>query len=312
MGDLFLGGRSNTGTQIDRFTGTTPVILSVTSGNPNLKPEKANTTGIGAVFSPTFFSGFNASVDYYRIKINGAIATLSAQQIIDQCFEGVSVLCPLLIREGGVLTRVNIQPANVLSQSTKGLDIEASYNFPLSSIVDSWEGDLSLRALGNRVFSIKTINNAANPPVAEGAGVNAASLGGFPLSAPKFSYRLSATYALDPVSVTLTMSGLSKGVYATNAVECQTGCPVSSTAAPTIDNNRIPAVQQFDFSLNYDILDEGTRSAEAFFVVNNFTNKGPPNVAGNLSTGVYQKGDGSFYQDYRIGRTFRAGVRFRM
>ena len=313
MGDLFLGGRSNTGTQIDRFTNTTPVILSVTSGNSNLVPEKANTTGFGAVFSPTFIPGFNASVDYYRIKINGAIATLSAQQIIDQCFEGVSLLCPLLVRDGtGVLTRVNIQPANVLSQSTKGMDIEASYNFPLSSVVETWEGEFSLRALGNRVFRIQTINNASNPRVLDGTGVNAASLVGFPLASPKFTYRLSATYALDPVSVTLTMSGLSKGVYATNAIECTTGCPASTTGAPTLNTNSIPSVRAFDLSFNYKILDNGSQQAETFFVVNNLANSGPPDIAGNLSTGVYQKGDGAFYQDYRIGRTFRAGLRFRM
>ena len=313
MGDLFLGGRSNTGTQTDRFTNTTPVILSVTSGNPNLKPEKANTTGVGAVFSPTFLPGFNASVDYYRIKINGAIATLSAQQIIDQCFEGVSVLCPLLIRDGaGVLTRVNIQPANVLSQSTRGLDLEASYNFPLSSLVDSWDGDLSLRALGNRVFSIKTVNNAANPPVAEGAGVNAASLGGVPLSSPKFTYRLSATYALGPVSVTLSMQGLSSGVYSNIFIVCQTGCPTSTTAAPTVDSNHIRAVQAYDLSFTYKFLQGDTANAETFFVVNNLTNAGPPNVAGSFSAGVYSRGDGAFYQDWRMGRTFRAGVRFRM
>ncbi|MGE3335812.1 MAG: TonB-dependent receptor plug domain-containing protein [Rhodospirillaceae bacterium] len=313
MGDLFLGGRSNTGTQIDRFTNTTPVILSVTSGNPNLVPEKADTTGVGAVLSPSFLPGFNTSVDFYRIKIKGAIATLNAQQIIDQCFEGVTQLCPLLIRDSaGVLTRVNIQPANVLSQSTRGLDIEASYNFPLSSIVDSWDGQLSLRALGSRVFSIKTINNASNPKELEGAGVNAASLASFPLTAPKFTYRTSATYALDPLSVTLSFYGLSSGVYATNAIQCTTGCPVSTTAAPTLNNNHIPAVHAFDLSFNYKIIDNGAQEAETFFVVNNLTNAPPPGVAGNLSSGVYQKGDGSFYQDYRIGRTFRAGVRFKM
>ncbi|MGE4064555.1 MAG: TonB-dependent receptor plug domain-containing protein [Rhodospirillaceae bacterium] len=313
MGDLFLGGRSNTGTQIDRFTNTTPVILSVTSGNPNLDPEKANTTGLGVVFSPTFFEGFNASVDYYRIKINGAIATLNAQQIIDQCFEGVATLCPLLIRDGaGVLTRVNIQPANVVSQSAKGLDFEASYNLPLASVVDSWDGDLSFRLLANRVLRIQTINNASTPRVLNGTGVNAASLTGFPLAAPKFTYRLSATYALNPFSATLTMSGLSKGVYATNAIECQTGCPASTTANPTLNNNRIPAVHAFDFSFNYKVIDNGAQQLETFFVVNNLTNAGPPGVASNLSTGVYQKGDGAFYQDYRIGRTFRAGLRFRM
>jgi len=326
MGDLFLGGRSNTGTQTDRFANAsnpndvrTPVLLSVTGGNPNLLPEKADTTGFGAVVSPSFLPGFNASVDYYRIKINGAIAALSAQQIIDQCFEGVTQLCPLLVRAPllpgqsiGTLTRVNIQPANVLSQSTKGLDIEASYSFPLSSVVDSWDGDVSLRAMANRVFSIKTINGAANPPVAEGAGVNAASLGGVPLSSPKLTYRWSATYALDPVSVTFTMQGLSSGVYSNIFIECQTGCPTATTAAPTVNNNRIRAVQAFDLSFNYKFLQGDTTNAESFLVINNITNAGPPNVAGSFSAGVYSRGDGAYYQDWRMGRTFRAGVRFRM
>ena len=44
-------------------------------GNPNLVPEKADTTGLGVVLQPQFFPGFQASFDYYNIDIDGTIDT---------------------------------------------------------------------------------------------------------------------------------------------------------------------------------------------------------------------------------------------
>ena len=38
-------------------------ITSTTTGNPNLVPEEADTTGLGVVFSPRFIPGFTMSVD---------------------------------------------------------------------------------------------------------------------------------------------------------------------------------------------------------------------------------------------------------
>ncbi|MHB1206006.1 MAG: TonB-dependent receptor domain-containing protein [Rhodospirillaceae bacterium] len=315
LGDLYLGGRSNTNFLTDPFTGQAPAVLGVTRGNPALVPEEADTTGAGIVLSPSFFPGFQASFDYYNIAIDGAIASLGAQQIINQCFAGVQNLCPLIIRNGaGVITQVNISPANVLSQSTKGYDIEASYKLPLTNVSSSWDGDLTLRALGTRVISIKTVNNASTPPLLEGAGVLAdgGGDGTIPLQAPKFRYTVTASYNLDPVGVTLTAHGISSGKYNTNWIACASGCPTSTQAHPTANINNIDGVTWFDLALNYKILQD-TAPSELFFVVSDLTNTSPPVIGGATGSGIFQaQANGNFYPDLRIGRTFRAGVRFKL
>ena len=56
-------------------------VRQLNIGNGNLKPEKAQTTEVGVVWQPDFIPGFQASVDYYRIAVKGAIIALSPQQV---------------------------------------------------------------------------------------------------------------------------------------------------------------------------------------------------------------------------------------
>ena len=58
--------------------------------NIGLKPEKADTYSIGAVITPKFdtplLRNFQVSVDYYSIKIAGAIGSLLLTDILPRCF----------------------------------------------------------------------------------------------------------------------------------------------------------------------------------------------------------------------------------
>ena len=57
-----------------------------TGGNLNLKPEKANTWTVGAVVRPRFIPGFSATIDYYHIKVTGAITLPTPNDSIKACF----------------------------------------------------------------------------------------------------------------------------------------------------------------------------------------------------------------------------------
>ncbi|MGE4064296.1 MAG: TonB-dependent receptor [Rhodospirillaceae bacterium] len=307
LGDLFNTGRSGTGAVTDPATGITTSIVSRVRGNPNLEPEKADTTGIGVVLTPSFLTGFGASVDYYYIDIKGAIVSLGDQEYVDRCFEGQTELCPFIQRDAaGLINFVAIQPANILNQTAEGLDFEVSYRFPLAGIAESLPGELTLRALGNYVFSLKTIDEDL---VVEGAGVNAdaAGLSISGLFAPHLRYHLSATLDLDVFSGTITARGTGKGVYNNAIHACQSGCPASTAEAPTMNINDIEGVTYWDLGLNYQLFD---RKAEMFFVVENAFNRAPPFIAGPTSFTFYS-GQGNSNYD-RLGRIFRAGVRFQM
>src|SRR6202522_1048500 len=56
-----------------------------TGGNPALAPEKAHTWSYGVVFQPTFLPNFSATVDYYDIRITGAIEAQNGVAIINNC-----------------------------------------------------------------------------------------------------------------------------------------------------------------------------------------------------------------------------------
>jgi iron complex outermembrane receptor protein len=71
-------------------------ISGQSGGNVNLKPETADTYSFGGVWSPGFSTSLartlNFSVDYFKIKIAGAIGSISLSDILQRCFnvDGIS------------------------------------------------------------------------------------------------------------------------------------------------------------------------------------------------------------------------------
>ncbi len=306
LGELFIAGRSGTGQVTDPSNNVSSVIVTRIEGNPNLKPEKADTTGVGVVYQPAWLPGFGASVDFYNINIKGAIVSLNAQSYVDACFQGDTAICSFIERDAnGIINFVRVLPANVLTQKARGIDFEASYNFDMADIVSDWGGNVSLRALGTYYDTLST-DDGKN--VIEGAGsILSGSLGasgGLPIS--KFKYMVSATYGLDAFSGTLTWRGETSVTYYNGAVVCTSACPVSTPNAPTLGfDNKISGTSIFDLSLSYKVMDD---RATVFFVTENLFDKDPPLVAGNPGSGYWQGQDNDNYD--RIGRKFRAGIRF--
>src|SRR3546814_6907764 len=73
-------------------------VQSLTSGNINLKPEKADTFTAGVVLSPSFIPNLRLSVDYYDIKLKGAILTISAASTVERCYLNQPQLCDSITR----------------------------------------------------------------------------------------------------------------------------------------------------------------------------------------------------------------------
>ncbi len=320
LGDLFNNGRAGTGNVNDPFRGGESVtIVSADVGNSKLQPEKADTTGIGVVVSPSFFPGFTGSVDYYKINIKGAITIFGSQDALDRCFAGVQAFCTGIQRAAptggqpyGTITYVASQPYNALQQINSGLDFEFAYNTPLDNWSDSLAGDLDIHGLVNYTGQLDTIDvnpvtNAVSTIKGAGVNVDSAGLGtGNGLYTPHWNWTASLTYTLDRFSGTFTWRGRGAGVYNNRFVVCSSGCPASTALTPTINDNHIPAVHWYDLALNYKIMGD---NATAYFVVKNLLNQDPPNIAANLSSGFYGGLDNDNYD--RIGRMFRVGIRFR-
>jgi outer membrane receptor protein involved in Fe transport len=311
LGDLYNAGRSGTGAVFDPVTNQQVSEISRVEGNPNLDPEDADTTGVGIVLQPSFMPGFQASVDYYKIDITGAIETLNEQEIVDGCYlQGLASLCPFIHRNAaGVISFIEIKPANILAQNESGIDFEASYNMPLAKLFSSGKGALALRGFATHISSLETIRKGGT---LQGAGVNSddAGNGQQGLFAPHWRYTLSASYAIDPWVATYTVRGVGAGVYNNSFIVCTANCPASTVDHPTIDQNHIASVVYMDLSLTYKMNVFGG-TADWFVTVENFLNRDPPLVYGGTDNGFYQGQDNSFGYD-RLGRFFHTGIRFKL
>jgi outer membrane receptor protein involved in Fe transport len=305
LSDLYNAGASGTSNMFDPFTNSSRQVISVVSGNPDLDPEEAETTGVGFVFTPSFLPGFAASVDYYNIEITDAISSLPSQQYVTRCFEGQTALCGFIRRDAnGFIDLVNVQPANILAQNATGFDIEMSYAFPLSDLRSSWNGDLSLRAMATIVDKLETVDTTN---VIDGAG----QIGGFGilggnLHTPDLRYIGTATYSNGPASLTLTMRGTGSAVYNNAFIECSSACPPSTSSNPTINNNRVDSVAYYDLAFSYEAFEN---RAEFFVVVENLMDEDPPLIAGPRGDGFYS-GQANVSYD-RLGRIYRSGVRLK-
>ena len=102
-----------------------------TGGNINLDEEEATTTTIGAVFTPERLPSLMVSADYYRIKVEDAIAEVSPQALINSCFDTLdpnSVACQSITRlSSGLVDRLRAPLLNVAQREVDGLDVQVQY-----------------------------------------------------------------------------------------------------------------------------------------------------------------------------------------
>jgi outer membrane receptor protein involved in Fe transport len=133
------------------------------AGNSALVEEESRSTTIGVVLQPRFIPNLALTVDYYDIDITQVISSLSAQQVLDNCYDAPTlnnIFCPLVFRDpstsfffssiagnpgpigGGVLA----QSLNFAGEKARGIDVDLSYQFELGNA-----GRFSTRFLGTYV-----------------------------------------------------------------------------------------------------------------------------------------------------------------
>jgi iron complex outermembrane recepter protein len=324
LNDLFAAGTANTDSVSNPFfnaaTGTATPLNGVVyntasigysglaSGNPNLDPEIADSWNIGGVISPRFIPGFSASVDYFRIDLEGAIDSLSAQTIINFCFQGRTDVCTAITQDPANATRILIrtQPFNFQRRLVRGIDIEASYRTDLDRLFPNAEGSVTLRGVATHYLENIIDTGIAGTAVLDTTGVN-----GGQFSTPSWIYRFSATYDSPAGSITAVARGVSSGRYVANGIECQAGgCPAGRTAAeasafPTYDDNTVSGAFYVDLNATVKFNALGRGDGEFFVNVTNLFDANPILLP---ETGLAAN---STYSDL-LGRAFRVGLRVRV
>ncbi|HET7756616.1 MAG TPA: TonB-dependent receptor, partial [Steroidobacteraceae bacterium] len=165
-------------------------------GNPGLKPETADTYGVGFVLTPRVVPNLSISVDYFNIKIANIIGPIGGDTILNDCLFGnaaqQATFCPLVHRgpngslwlsPQGFVTDVNQNQGEL---ATAGVDIKASYRVPLPRL-----GSLLFGLEGTR------LNNLITTPVAGGASYDCQGFFGSVCGAadPKWRHVLNATWS---------------------------------------------------------------------------------------------------------------------
>jgi iron complex outermembrane recepter protein len=112
-----------------------PVYAPFTQGgNPNLKPETSKSVQIGLVYSPSYLTGFNATVDYFHYIVRNVISSVSDNQVLDNCY-ALSIVadCQLFQRTAAddyQVASLFMGEQNQGWMDVAGYDLDLSYKLP--------------------------------------------------------------------------------------------------------------------------------------------------------------------------------------
>ncbi|MDR2213156.1 MAG: TonB-dependent receptor [Pseudomonadales bacterium] len=265
------------------FAGESTLINTVRGGNPDLRPEYADTRTIGFVYRPTFLEvldGLSLSMDYYDVDIKDAVARLTAQRILNECVDtGSPQLCGLIQRDP-VTNRVTSAMdvfLNVAAARARGLDLELTYRKEINLFSD-FDENISLRALAGRTF--ERSDTAPNAAPLDKSGY---------LGMPKLTGNFTATYGIGNYSFQL------QAQYVDSVFRDGNGVWVEGIQ---VDDNTVASMTWFNGRIGYNgELDNGGAWSLGLNV-QNILNRDPPLFGGGNNT----------YDQY--GRRYNLNVNF--
>jgi iron complex outermembrane receptor protein len=292
ISELFENGGSSNTNVFDPVLGRSVQVREIQAGNPNLKPEKADTITAGAVFQPAFLKRLSASVDFYDIKIKDAIATLGAPTLAQGCFAGNALYCQsITFNPDGSIAFVTNTRLNLAQAATRGIDVELNYSRP-----KTLGGMLTAKLLATRVLRL-----TSTTPVGIQDRLGQVSNFNRTAGVPKWTADAFLDYDRGPVHLGLQARFVGPGVFGTILHE--------GTGANSVNRNTVPAFLYLNPSASYRFSLSGNRSVELFGAVNNLLDKDPPMIPSGAAGGINESStNGQFYDV--VGRFFRFGARF--
>ncbi len=111
-------------------------VFAPNRGNLELEEESARNVTFGFILTPTVLPGLTLIADYYDIEIDGAIDSVSTQEVLDLCFQAPNFpnnrFCDVISRDSlGQLSRVINQEENLNEIRSSGVDVTLAYDFEL-------------------------------------------------------------------------------------------------------------------------------------------------------------------------------------
>lgn len=262
---------------------------AIVGGNPDLLPERATTVAIGAVLQPHFLPTFSATIDWFDIRLKGAIASIGGDLIVNTCLAtGDPLFCSRIHRDaGGTLWEtldgfVDDRNANVGSYRVNGIDVGATYTQRLGRL-----GSANFEFTGTWTHRF-TIVPGGLAPSFDCAGVYGQVCG---FATPRWRHNLRGTWDLrNGVSFSLLWRHVSPIPVDAAIAEELFGVEYNPIAA------KIPAQDYFDATVTYRVGDRyslrmGVRNLfdrePAIVAGGQFGACGPPLCNGNTFPQLY-------------------------
>jgi TonB dependent receptor. len=298
--------------------------LGVLNGsNPNLVPEVSHSLTVGGVLQPRFLPNFSLSVDYYRITVDKVIAAVTAQTIVNNCYDlpAGNPFCALFTRwrgpgsgpnsenPGEVLFNTVLQgPQNYAKRVRRGIDISANYRARLASKVVLDTGLIWVHGLQNSNFENVLDPNFENQNLGE-------------LGDPKDEGRLDVDLKVGNVTFGYNMHYIG-WQYINNAedqISLLTACNTPGNLDTCPPNNadfatplKFPAITYHGLRVQWDTGPAFGRvkNLQIYAGVDNVFDRHPPLGLTGTGSGPGSVGLSSIYDVF--GRRFFGGVKVRM
>jgi iron complex outermembrane receptor protein len=298
-------------------------VNATSGGNIDLRPEKSNSWKIGAVFQPDFLPGFSATVDYYNIKITGAITTPTPGDAISACFDNLSAAsatsaaCTIIRRNpatGNLTGESTTTPglflglSNLGSLKTDGIDFTVNYDRDIGfaklslSLTGNWTGSSKFQAspssLNRECTGFYSVNCGSIQPEWQFSQRTTLAFKGFDIS---LLWRYIDTVHYEPAAY---QDDLAAAIGA--------GCEDPEGADPDgcmVDPEfrKISAEHYFDLTGRFHISDNITLTLTA----QNMLNNKPKVVGSTLGSTAYNSGNVYPSTYDALGRRYAAAVKFR-
>jgi iron complex outermembrane receptor protein len=271
-------------------------LSSITTANPDLKPEKSTSYTLGAVWAPT--RSFSVSLDYYHIKKNDVIAQASAGTALAAYYGGKAIPAGYTVVADAIDPEHPTAQARVLSVAspyinadslvTSGLDLNVQATFYLPADV-KWTSNLDATTIFDYKYTqggttYNYVGKEAPYVLSSGAGT------------PKNRLSWMNTFERGPIHVTGTMNYTS-GMREEDDSYTD-GCLYGSAEF----NCRVKSFTTVDLTGAYDVTDKATVYADVMNLFDAGPMFNPANYAGVNWNPTYS-------QSGIVGRYFRVGVR---
>ena len=280
---------------------TNASIDGTSRGNPNLEAEEAKSWTAGVVLQPRWIPGFSFTADYYDIRIDNAIASISAQNIINNCYDANGGLdagyCSLFTRGAdGNINFVETTYINAAALETTGWDFQVAYTKSLDELAmdhptmfGGLRGRVSANLTANHLTKLNFFEFQDRP---DQVNINKGEIG-----SPEWSFQSRVNYSNGPLSVS----------WEARFQDEVARFDVTPKAGINPEENVYPAYvrAQFyhDFTVRYSFENAPyARGLEVFGGVKNaFNNTMPYGLSGNGASSIYDL----------YGRQFFGGIRAR-